>query len=169
MTPGTCKRHCGEKNFKFAAIITTICLCFNVIPSEKFYPDEKCYLKCPGDKHQFCGGRSAMSVYRTVKIKPSDLKPVYSSLFMGCYETRHHSVLPKYSSRSDMSIETCRKYCGNQGEKYAGLTKGFVCSCGSNYDKFGLWYTSKACQEGCHGSNDKFCGTSFSMAVYKSA
>lgn len=83
ISPSTCAKTCGDKNFSFAATqagnqvnlahsyiirkkrLTAQCLCGNKIDWSLKQPDTDCTSRCSGDQGYLCGSSARINVYST--------------------------------------------------------------------------------------------------------
>ncbi|KAI7652069.1 WSC-domain-containing protein [Hortaea werneckii] len=131
--------------------------------------------RCTGKGSQICGGAGVISLYNVSDFKGPEAKPS-----VGKYATQRCLTDPanggralqgNYTSRPDMTIEHCVKFCLGSFYHYAGVEFGHECFCG-NEIKTSTGATAIDCDVTqvmlCPGNNYQFCGGRSFMNLYYS-
>ena len=67
-SPYQCSKHCLQKNFTLTGVQNgDLCYCGNEIDQSLKVDGSNCDIPCSGESQQWCGGKSAMSVFEVSK------------------------------------------------------------------------------------------------------
>ncbi|KAI7498899.1 WSC-domain-containing protein [Hortaea werneckii] len=187
MTVERCADYCAAQNngvgYQYYGLeYYSQCFCGNAINPEArlLTPDTSpsnysCSFRCTGKGSEICGGASVMSLYNVSDFRGPEAKPS-----VGKYATQRCLTDPanegralqgNYTSRPDMTIEHCVKFCLGSFYHYAGVEFGHECFCG-NEIVTSTGATAIDCDVTqvilCPGNNYQFCGGRSFMNLYYS-
>lgn len=173
---GFCHRTCRQKGFTYFSLNRGYsCLCGNIKTSSyhRNVMFRYCNVRCRGNKHQFCGGNSYTSVYRTgitgKNFQDRFIAKLKKKYYKGCYKDGGRRDLPSYSyywNRYDhvTSITYCIRHCRVRNYKYVGLQLR-ACYCGNSYGRYGK-RPEHECTVTCEGNRNQSCGRGYHNSVY---
>ena len=86
--------------------------------------------------------------------------------YVGCYSMGDiRSTDPKRFRSTSMSINTCRNHCRKNIYRFAYLSKGDTCFCGSEHPRIPVGDTE--CRIACSGDSNQVCGDNRTASVYE--
>jgi len=84
--------------------------------------------------------------------------------YLGCFRDESNRDLNGATwNNSQLTTESCLKFCTDVGFSYAGTQFGTQCFCGNTYGSYGQ---SNDCQTPCAGSANQLCGGILANSVY---
>ena len=164
--------------------------------SDEFYlkrafavSDRQCSMRCGGDatNSTTCGGANRLSVYWNTEIslarnlREADFAlmtpPLVDWDYLGCVwdDTLFRTLSGTISTRADMTVEWCTRYCSNAGYEFAGLAFQTECYCGREEDVMAVFegededeivVDNSQCEELCAGDEEEFCGAPRRLSLY---
>ena len=176
MTVESCQSYCEASNLPLAGVeYGRECYCGKALNSPSKLNAGDCEMSCAGNKRQFCGGPSRLSVYNlTTWTAPTPPPKVaggwdYVSCFMEPMGRRALTQLVKAEDK--MTVDTCTQACASIDLPYAGLEYGRECWCGKELSK-DLQDASDpncamTCNMACGGNQNQICGGSGAIGVYR--
>jgi len=144
----------------------------------------QCYMKCPGNANQICGGPNAIVLFvnpnavapspsSTSSAAPAPTTPLPSGWSVAstpclAEATQGGRALSAASTSSpQMTINMCLNYCQGQGYQYAGIEYSQECFCGNGFT-YGASLSQPAsqCNMKCGGDSNSICGGPDSISLY---
>ncbi|KAK7934673.1 WSC-domain-containing protein [Apiospora marii] len=182
MTIESCQAFCTANNFAFAGVeYARECYCGRFVAPASRYVDQaqdrqNCSMPCKGNKNQFCGGSSRVSVFQNTNYKgPQPPKTVpgtswsYVSCFMEPLYGRALTTLVKADDK--MTVPMCTSACKGQGFAFAGLEYGRECWCGNTksdaLEDASDPQCAMQCDMPCGGDGNTICGGRAAIGIYK--
>ena len=174
MTVESCQTFCSSSNNNYALAGIEFggeCYCGNGLQSYSSVGYTGCNMACTGNKTEFCGGSSRLSLYNlTTYVPPTTVKQVGTYLSQGCYNEATNGRLltgKSYTNNTGMTVESCVNFCQALGATYAGLEYAQQCFCGSSLPSTAVVADASKCNMLCTGNSKEFCGSSSLLNVYK--
>ena len=183
MTVEACQEFCSgsTNNYGLAGLQNgKDCYCGNGLQNYAALGAKGCDSACSGNKTEFCGGESTLSVYNLTSstIPPTPVKQVGYYLLQGCYpasvSSDKKSTTPLLSSdhtffnKTGMTVEACVEYCWDADFSVAGLDGGYNCTCAKSLPTSGAKTVDLSkCNLPCVGNSREFCGAYQLVNVYE--
>ncbi|KAJ3065408.1 hypothetical protein HDU98_011220, partial [Podochytrium sp. JEL0797] len=147
VTIETCTDSCAKGGFQYGGVEAgNQCFCGSATPVAAL--STACSMTCQGNSTEWCGGQSAVSVYRYFPA----INPVIPNWpYLGCYLDNPASqtlATPKLGI-STYTVETCASACEVGKFQYAGLELANQCFCGNS---LAATILSTACTMTCQGN-----------------
>ncbi|XP_053406365.1 uncharacterized protein LOC123566284 [Mercenaria mercenaria] len=155
MTVEKCVQTCSYEGVNFGGVeYASQCFCGERLKrGYTKHPDSACSTNCAGDSSQKCGGFWKISVYAT-------------NNYIGCFVDNPGRILEGPStSSSQMTTETCLKFCKDAGKRFALTQYSSQCFCGNNISDYQQKDDSE-CSYNCAGANSEKCGGFWRGSLY---
>lgn len=190
-TPLVCATHCADQGFAFASVENgRECHCGNglarlVTPR----PVSDCYMQCPGDSEQECGGPWAAQIYSDLSRVPSSSVPLPSGsayappppldpadLALGlpagwrtayaCAANGDPQLLEDVNMLRDNTPARCASLCQAKGFRAAGVEYAGICACGDEFEDLPALRPKAECAIPCPRDPSMTCGGEWRVQLY---
>ncbi|XP_075237841.1 uncharacterized protein LOC142334050 isoform X2 [Lycorma delicatula] len=171
-TPRRCLNYCLINHFLYAGLQYNFeCFCGNKLP-EIAAPDNDCFLECPGDSSEACGGHWRLAVYRTGYASLKDTLEFNWPEYLGCYKDEgiHSKRLMKgykQNLNGKLTPELCIDICRSKGFHYSATQFKYECFCDNKTPSQERLTSDNECNKTCDGNPKRICGGDWRFSVYK--
>ncbi|OAG35369.1 hypothetical protein AYO21_10440 [Fonsecaea monophora] len=191
MTLELCAAFCSKTNSAFFGTeYSQECYCGGSI-STAVAPQTACSSFCSGDKTEFCGGSSRLSVWALGNYQPpaasgsgtatgtggnsgpsSTASPVPAATgitSMGCYSetTPTRALTALFTAGASMTIDLCAQKAQQLNLQYFGVEFASQCLAGSALNPASTPLVSTKCSMKCAGNSTQVCGGSNAISLYQ--
>ncbi|EJD37468.1 WSC-domain-containing protein, partial [Auricularia subglabra TFB-10046 SS5] len=195
-TPLACATHCSDQGLAFASVENgRECYCgSNLARLVTPRPVSDCYMQCPGDAEQECGGPWAAQIYSVrpgladsslvqaapsappsatpaflAPVDPADLAlglPAGWRTAYACAQNGDPQLLEDSNMLRDNSPARCSELCEAKGYRVAGVEYSGVCSCGDEYEELPVLRPVSECSIPCPRDPNQMCGGEWRVQLY---
>ena len=174
-----CGAHCQSLGYYlFGTEYSYNCFCGNSISSALLY-DANCSFPCSGNKGEYCGAASKLSVWSLPGSPPVPSNTGSSSVappaptptvpanttYLGCYSDSAPRVLTGFVSNNSISIDLCAAVAAQNNALYFGVEYSSQCLYGSTLSSASQLLAPSKCYMTCAGSI-QICGGSNAISLY---
>lgn len=181
MSSSSCGAFCQSKGFLlFGTEYSKECYCGNAI-STSTTPQSDCAMVCSGNRTEYCGGPSRLSVWSISKSATSSLTTsrassssaatptVSGASYLGCYSDNTGGRTLTSSSTADksMTLELCAQTAQNLNLKYFGLEYAGECFAGYTMASSAAPISESKCNMKCKGNDHQLCGGPDALSMFQ--
>ncbi|XP_026809559.1 uncharacterized protein LOC113551491 [Rhopalosiphum maidis] len=165
-SPKRCMNLCNTQRFKYAATKDKVCECMNSAPRHSLKRSQSdCHILCTENPSEYCGGRNAFSIYKTIFSDPPGKVNVNH---IGCFRNykRHPTVNGWGITSSNLTPNHCVHSCYARRFPYAALISSRECLCSFTKPSTEGKIEDNMCNTACSGSSQQTCGGQNAIDIF---
>ncbi|EXJ91928.1 hypothetical protein A1O3_00478 [Capronia epimyces CBS 606.96] len=185
MTSVSCGTFCQSKGFGvFGTEYSKECYCGSAIATATTDQSD-CGMVCSGNRTEYCGGPSRLSVWSIVSGTESGASSTTTSTtsasptstptpsisgatYMGCYsDNTGGRTLASRTTDANMTLELCAQTAQAANHKYFGLEYAGECWAGDTMAATAAPITEAKCNMKCKGDTTQLCGGSNALTMFQ--
>ncbi|KAL2423947.1 hypothetical protein ABEF95_010356 [Exophiala dermatitidis] len=182
MTSASCGAFCQSKGFNvFGTEYSKECYC-GIAISTASTSQSDCAMVCSGNRTEYCGGPSRLSVWSVTSSSGSSSTTSTSSsasasatpslagaTYIGCYSdnTGGQRALSSRTTDKNMTLELCAQTAQTSNRKYFGLEYAGECWAGDTLASTASAIADTNCNMKCKGNAGEICGGSNALSLFE--
>lgn len=182
MSSAACGAFCQSKGFSiFGTEYSKECYCGTAI-STTATSQSDCAMVCSGNRTEYCGGPSRLSVWSiigsgasgssssatTASATPTPTPSVNGASYIGCYsDNTGGRTLTSSTSDKNMTLELCAQTAQTANHKYFGLEYAGECWAGDTIATTASSIAESKCSMPCKGNSAQLCGGSNALSLFQ--